>query len=301
MIASQIIMVRPSRFGFNPETSSSNVFQNDIKNNGQSIQETALAEFDKMVEILRKEGIRVLVVNDTNEPHTPDAVFPNNWITTHQNGLVCLFPMEAKNRRLERRDDLIVYLEKNYDCSRIIDYTDAESIGSFLEGTGSIVFDHQYKLAYACRSSRTDETLLKNYCDTINYRPVIFDALDQNGAPIYHTNVMMHVGENYVVICADSIPKEERVIVEATIISCRKELIDISFEQMNSFAGNLLQLKGKNGLVTILSQTAFDSLSESQKTAISSTSKLLSIPIPTIESVGGGSVRCMMAENFLQQ
>lgn len=300
MTASEIIMVRPCSFSFNPETASSNAFQKSLSAN-DNVQEKALTEFNRMVAILEQEGIVVNTYDDTPEPHTPDAVFPNNWLATHEDGTIVLFPMKAKNRRLERREDLIHDLEYRYRCSRIIDFTDAENIDVFLEGTGSIVFDHQNRIAYACRSSRTDERLLKDYCETIDYRSVIFNAHDVQGKPIYHTNVLMHVGHDYVVICPDAIQEEEQKYLLQTIRSTNKEFIPISFEQMNAFAGNMLQLKAHSGLITVLSQTAFESLNEVQKQKISESSQLIPIAIPTIETVGGGSVRCMMAEIFLER
>lgn len=300
MAASEIIMIKPCSFSFNPETASSNTFQNSSSTN-DNVQEQALIEFNRMVTILEQEGIVVNTYDDTPEPHTPDAVFPNNWLVTHEDGTIVLFPMEARNRRLERREDLINDLEYRYRYSRIIDFTDAENIDVFLEGTGSIVFDHQNRIAYACKSSRTHEQLFKDYCETIDYRSVIFNAHDAQGKSIYHTNVLMHVGHDYVVICLDAIPEEEQKNLSKTIHGTGKALITISFEQMNAFAGNMLQLQGTSGLITVLSQTAFESLSEAQKQKISESSRLVPIAIPTIECIGGGSVRCMMAEIFLKK
>lgn len=294
-------MIRPCAFGYNEDTADSNPFQNKELRNEENIQENALLEFDNMVKILRTEGIDVIVYNDKAEPHTPDSIFPNNWFSTHEDGTIVLYPMEGINRRLERREDIINDLEFFYRCQRIVDISEAEEIGTFLEGTGSIVFDHDNSIAYANKSSRTDELLFKDYCKTMGYRPVIFDAFGDAGQPIYHTNVLMNVGYNYVVICLDAIPETDRNTVEEIIRSSNKNLIPITLDQMNSFAGNMLELEGQEGLITIISQTALDSLSEEQKSLISKTSKLIPISIPTIESVGGGSVRCMMAEVFLEK
>lgn len=301
MQASKIIMIRPCSFGYNEETADSNKFQSQTTIDKDSIQNKALAEFDNMVKMLRSEGIDVIVYQDQPEPHTPDSIFPNNWFATHEDGTVVLFPMEAENRRLERREDLINDFEINYRCSRIVDFTDAESIEVYLEGTGSIVFDHDNRIAYACRSSRTDERLFKDYSQTIGYHPIFFDAFDKDGELIYHTNVLMNVGHDYIVICLEAIPESDRSTVEELLQRSKKTIIPITMEQMNSFAGNMLELIGKDGLITVLSQSAFTSLNEEQKEKINSSSKLVPIAIPTVESVGGGSVRCMMAEVFLEK
>lgn len=300
MIASKIIMVRPCNFNFNPETAFSNHFQSQQKST-EDIQSKALAEFDEMARILDSLGIEVNIYEDTLNPQTPDSIFPNNWFTTHEDGTIVLFPMEAPNRRLERREDIINELEFNYYCQRIIDFTDAENIDTFLEGTGSIVFDHKNKIAFACRSSRTDETLFRDYCESIDYTPIIFDALDQNNHPIYHTNVMMHIGLDYVVICKESIPSAQWPEVENHFLAGKKRIVPISFSQMNEFAGNMLQLKGTKGNITVLSTSAYNSLKQHQIAEIEISSKLVPISIPIIETIGGGSVRCMIAEIFLEK
>lgn len=299
MATSEIIMIRPCSFGFNDQTALSNHFQQQENRDLIDVNTLAQQEFDRMAEILRSRGITVKIYQDTSEPPTPDAIFPNNWFATHPDGTIVLFPMEAENRRLERREDIINDLELNYRCSRIIDLTDTENIGIYLEGTGSIVFDHDHQLAFACRSSRTNEKLFIDYCKTIDYTPIVFDAVDKNEKAIYHTNVLMNIGSRYVIICLDAIPSNQRQIVVDHIQSTKKELIEISTEQMGKFAGNMLELLARDGYITVLSQTAFESLSQVQKERIQISSKLITIAIPTIETIGGGSVRCMMAENLL--
>jgi hypothetical protein len=298
MATSEIIMIRPCSFSFNEDTADSNHFQN-ISTTQESIQDKALAEFNNMVDTLQNEGVKVTVFDDNPEPHTPDSIFPNNWFTTHADGTICLFPMEAPNRRLERREDLIQFLETSYRCQRIVDLTDAERIDVFLEGTGSIVFDHDNRLAFACKSSRTNEQLLSDFCETIGYSPVVFEAKDGNNNPIYHTNVMMNIGKDYVVICMESIPERQRSALDEVLCKTEKRIIAITLEQANSFAGNMLELQGKEGRITVLSQTTFNSLTIEQKADLSVSSKLVPIDINTIENTGGGSVRCMMAEIFL--
>ncbi|MCB9195306.1 MAG: amidinotransferase [Flavobacteriales bacterium] len=299
MSNSEIIMVRPCSFGFNEQTALSNHFQRQGKVESSEVNSLAQQEFDQMVNTLTSEGISVRVYQDNLEPYTPDSIFPNNWFATHPDGTIVIFPMEAENRRLERREDIINELEVNYRCQRIVDLSDAENIGVYLEGTGSIVFDHQYQLAFSCRSSRTNETLFRDYCKTIDYTPFIFDALDANRQAIYHTNVLMNIGSKYVVICLEAIPTSDRQVIINHIKITGKELIEISLDQMDRFAGNMLELKGNDGLVSVISQTAFESLSEDQKRRLENSSKLIPIAIPTIESIGGGSVRCMIAENLL--
>lgn len=294
-------MVRPCSFGFNAETASSNHFQSEPNLQTKNVQEKALLEFDKMVATLRAEGVLVTVFEDTATPHTPDSIFPNNWFSTHSEGTIAIFPMEAENRRQERREDIINHLEVNYFCQRLVDLTDAENISVFLEGTGSVVFDHENRIAYACRSTRTNEILLKDYCDTIDYSPIIFDALDENKNAIYHTNVLMNIGQDYVVICLDAVKESGKSNLVESLNQSGKVIIPISYEQMNNFAGNMLELEGKKGLITVLSNSAFNCLTDTQKEQIQSLSKLVPISINTIEQIGGGSVRCMMAEIFLQR
>jgi len=293
----QILMIRPVNFGYNQQTAESNAFQKPDADQ-QQVQTKALAEFDAFVEILRGNGVDVTIVEDTPEPHTPDSIFPNNWVSFHENGDVFLYPMQAENRRLERREDIIRQLEERFKVGHIIDLSRFEKQEQFLEGTGSMVLDRENKLAYACLSPRTDEEVLDTFCEHAGYKAVIFNAVDQNGKAIYHTNVLMAVAAKYVVICLDAIEdddKAERVI--DTISATEKEIIAISFEQMTHFAGNMLEVHNDKGeSLIVMSQAAWASLDDEQKEVLSSFSKPVYADISTIEKNGGGSVRCMMAE-----
>jgi hypothetical protein len=288
-----IMMVRPASFGFNPETAQTNAFQKQQGTNS----EKWIEEFDCMVDLLRSHEINVQVFDDTASPVKPDAIFPNNWISMHEDGTIVLYPMMAPNRRLERRDDIIDFLKKEYQVSRIIDLTNEENQGRFLEGTGSLVLDHVNRVAYACRSPRTDEKLVKKICGELTYKPVIFDAVDEKGQPIYHTNVMMMVGGKFALLCLDSIKDEmQQEIVLDSFARTEHQVIAISYEQMNRFAGNMIEVRSMNNdSVVLLSQSAFQSLLPGQVNAISAFADLLPLTIPTIESIGGGSVRCMVA------
>jgi hypothetical protein len=293
-------MIRPVAFGFNTQTAESNAFQNR-DDDQQVVQQHAVKEFDYFVKVLRDNGINVTVVNDTAEPHTPDSIFPNNWISFHENGDIILYPMQAENRRLERREDIIRQLEERFSANHIIDLSRFEAKNQFLEGTGSMVLDRVNKIAYACISPRTNAEVLKAFCDYTGYKPVTFNAYDQNGLAIYHTNVLMAVGSHFAVICLESITDiEERQAVTASLKSTQKDIIDITFGQMNRFAGNMLEVK--NGLgetLVVMSQAAFNSLTVNQKTALEQYGRLIYADIATIETNGGGSARCMMAEVHL--
>jgi hypothetical protein len=297
---SHILMIRPVNFGFNEETAGSNAFQNRnaIKN---GVNEKAQQEFDHMVDKLRQNGVEITVVDDTEEPHTPDSIFPNNWVSFHADGSIFLYPMQAENRRLERREDIIARLEDEFAVKHIIDLSRFENEDKFLEGTGSMVLDRPNKIAYACISPRTDREVLNLFCKQAGYQPVSFDAVDQHGKAIYHTNVLMCMGSNFAVICLDSIPNpHEKVMVKESLLSTQKEIIDISFEQMNQFAGNMLEVKNKNGeTLIVMSQNAYNALNELQKATLQQFGKLIYADINTIENIGGGSARCMMAEVHL--
>ncbi|MFT4203871.1 MAG: arginine deiminase-related protein [Chitinophagaceae bacterium] len=300
---SYILMVRPARFGFNAETAASNVFQGKIDIDAVEIQERAAVEFDTFVARLRAHGIHVQVVQDTDEPAKPDAVFPNNWFCTMHDGTLFLFPMFAPNRRLEKRPEIIADLQKNFHIKKVEDGSFYEKANLLLEGTGSIVFDHINRLIFACLSPRTDEMLVERFARMVGYRPVIFTAEDENGTLIYHTNVMLHIGVDYAVVCLESIRSAtERQIVMEKLSLNGKTIVDITLEQVSQYAGNMLQVNNDTGkLFTILSAQAFASLSESQKATIQSRSQLLPMDIPVIETVGGGSARCMMAEIFFSR
>jgi hypothetical protein len=297
---SHILMIRPVNFGFNEETAASNAFQNrDAAKDG--VNEKAQQEFDCMVGTLRAEGIDVTVIEDTPEPYTPDSIFPNNWVSFHADGGIFLYPMQAENRRLERREDIINQLEDCFAVKHIIDLSRFEAEDKFLEGTGSMVLDRENKIAYACLSPRTDRDVLDLFCEETGYKAISFDAVDEKGKAIYHTNVLMCVGSKFVVICLDSIPNpHERIVVKEAITSTQKEIIDISFEQMNQFAGNMLEVNNKAGeTLIVMSKNAHSALLEEQKVALKNYGKLIYADINTIESIGGGSARCMMAEVHL--
>ena len=293
-------MIRPVNFGFNEQTAGSNAFQTLAPDQG-TVQAAALAEFDAFVQVLRDNGVAVVVVEDTPEPHTPDAIFPNNWISFHENGDIFLYPMQAENRRLERREDIIRRLEEKFKVNHIIDLSRFEKQDKYLEGTGSMVLDRENRIAYACLSPRTDEEVLATFCEHAGYKPLIFNAVDSNGKAIYHTNVLMAVAEKYVVICLDAIADDEDAerVIDA-ISAAGKETIAISFEQMNQFAGNMLEVVNDKGeSLIVMSASAWHSLNEEQKEVLSSFSKPVYADLSTIEQNGGGSARCMMAEVYL--
>lgn len=297
---STILMIRPVNFVFNEQTAGSNAFQNRNAEQ-QRVQDNALQEFDRFVNLLRENGVEVIVIDDTTEPHTPDSIFPNNWVSFHNDGTVFLYPMMAENRRLERREDIITQLEDEFKVKHVIDLSHFEHENKFLEGTGSMVLDRENKIAYACLSPRTDKEVLEAFCKDSGYEPVLFHAVDQNGMDIYHTNVLMCVGSSYAVICLDSIKDEaEKQNVINALQSTQKQTVAISFEQMNHFAGNMLEVLNKSGeSLLVMSKSAWDSLNYEQKAILSSFSKPLYSDISTIENNGGGSARCMMAEVHL--
>jgi hypothetical protein len=292
-------MIRPVNFTFNSQTAINNVFQ--VASDDSHVQEKAIKEFDSIVALLRSKKIDVMVVDDTPEPHTPDSIFPNNWISFHNNGDVVFYPMFAENRRLERKPNVIDEIKSKFSVSNTIDLTAYEKKQQYLEGTGSIVLDRDKKIAYACVSPRTDENLFYEYCRVMHYEPVIFHAVDKNGAAIYHTNVMMCVADKFMVICLDSIVDEmERKKVTAAIIASGKELIDISADQMNHFAGNMLQVNDDEGKkYLVMSTQAYKSLTREQIKKLESYNEIVHSSLDTIEKNGGGSARCMMAEIHL--
>lgn len=288
-----IIMVRPANFGFNWETAESNKFQNDF--HVENAQNLAVQEFDAMVELLRGEDIDVRIFDDSFEPIKPDAIFPNNWISTHEDGRTVLYPMEAKNRRLERRTDIYDLLPLHNE-NACIDLTHYENENKFLEGTGSIIFDHSNKTAYCAISSRSNVVVFEEICKMLNYRPISFEATDLNGFQIYHTNVLLSIGENVIVFCSESVENPiERAMLLKEFENTQRLVVQVSQKQMNSFAANCLEVNDKMGNPKlIMSKTAFNSLSGEQISAIESYVKIVSVAIPTIEKIGGGSARCMM-------
>lgn len=293
-----LLMIRPARFGFNEQTAASNAFQHREAQQHNDVADKAMLEFDAFVELLRSKGVAVIVVNDTPEPHTPDAVFPNNWVSFHNNGDVFLYPMQAENRRLERREDIINQLEDTFRIKHIIDLSRFELQNKFLEGTGSMVLNRDDKIAYACLSPRTNPEVLEEFCRQAGYRPIVFRAFDQQQQAVYHTNVMMCIADRYVIICLDCITdKQERQAVVASFFQTGKDIFDISFEQMNQFAGNMLEVFNSDGeSLIVMSGSAYRSLSDRQIATIQQFSRIIKSDIPAIEQNGGGSVRCMMAE-----
>ena len=301
-----ILMVRPVNFRMNEQTAVNNYYQeaiNDVL--PETINTKAQKEFDVFLDKLRGIGVNVIVVNDRLETDTPDSIFPNNWVSFHENGDVGLYPMFAENRRLERREDILETLEKEgFLINNIIDYTSAEDEQVFLEGTGSVLLDRVNRKAYCALSPRADEDLFIEFCEDFEYTPVIFTSyqtVDGQRKPIYHTNVMMCIAETFAVICLSSIDdKKERKNVIKHLKEDGKEIIDITEKQVSSFAGNMLQVKGHHDeRFLIMSQAAYDSLTSAQIQHIEKHCKILSSSLDTIETCGGGSARCMMAEVFL--
>ena len=299
-----ILMIRPNNFGFNEETANDNHYQNKEFFESNS-NENAQKEFDNMVKNLKQNGISVHVFQDDDINYTPDSIFPNNWISFHENGDIGLYPMYAKNRRLERRPEVLEFLEEEgFGIENIVDYSGAESENKFLEGTGSIILDRENRIAYCSISNRSNEDLFIDFCEDFEFTPVLFNSYQSVGderLPIYHTNVMMCVTMSYVVICLDAIDdKKQRKNVCEFIKKSEKELINISENQVEKFAGNMLELLNDKGeSVLVMSKSAENSLSENQKNTITNYSKIISSDINTNELCGGCSARCMMAEIFL--
>ena len=296
-------MVEPIAFGYNSQTAENNYFQ--VEQKEADIQEKALAEFNNFVEKLREKGIEVITVQDTLEPHSPDSIFPNNWVSFHEDGRVALYPMFAMNRRVERRTDILESLRnEGFNIKEIDDLSSSEQNEKFLEGTGSMIFDHDYKIAYGSVSLRLDEELFRDFCDKFGFTPVVFHSFQNVGnqrLPIYHTNVMMCVAEQFVVICLDCIDDElEREKVQEVIKSTEKEVIEISENQMQQFAGNMLQVQNTEGTqFLVMSETAYKSLTQEQIDKIENYCEIIYADLSTIETNGGGSARCMLAEVFL--
>lgn len=302
-LTNRVLMVRPAAFTYNCETAKDNLYQKNDYKDDKELQKKAVIEFDTLAEKLREKTIEVLVIQDTKEPHTPDSIFPNNWFSTHKNGTLILYPMYAENRRLERTSKVLDFV-KDKEALKIIDLTENEKTGRILEGTGSMCLDRKNKIAYASLSKRTNEELFKEFCEIMDYKPVSFSGkqtVDGKKVPIYHTNVLMTIGEEYVLIFLDSIEDEkEKVRVRKSILDSGKELIEITEEQTNHFLGNALELRKKDGnKILVMSKSANDILREDQRKIIEKSAEIVYSDIPTIERYGGGSVRCMLAEFFL--
>ena len=301
-----ILMIRPINYRMNEQTAINNYYQKVLDNIlPETVNIRAQQEFDVYVEKLRNIGVNVIVVNDTNEFDTPDSIFPNNWVSFHENGDVGLYPMFAENRRLERREDILQTLEdQGFVINNIIDYTSAEEEDVFLEGTGSIVLDRVNRKAYCALSARADEDLFIEFCEDFEFTPIVFTAyqtINDTRLPIYHTNVMMCIGETFAVICLSSIDdKKERKNVLNHLKEDGKDIVDISEDQVNNFAGNMLQVRGNNdSRYLIMSQAAYNTLTKVQVQKLQKHTNILSSSLDTIEACGGGSARCMMAEVFL--
>jgi hypothetical protein len=296
---SHLLMIRPVNFGYNAETAVNNAFQ--TAGDDERTQEKALAEFEGFVRLLRDNGVDVTIFDDNPLPHTPDSIFPNNWVSFHGNGTVCLYPLFAENRRAERKESILYEIGKKFKVTRTMDFSHYEKEGLYLEGTGSMVFDRDNKMAYACLSPRTDKKILKFFCDRMGYRQLTFKAVDAHDKPIYHTNVMMCVADKYVVLCLDALPQvEEKDWIITTIERSGKEPFLISLDQMNHFAGNMLQVhNAKKEKLLIMSSQAYASLEPGQIDTLRGYNRILHSPLTTIETYGGGSARCMMAEIHL--
>ncbi|MBT4840353.1 arginine deiminase-related protein [Flavobacteriaceae bacterium] len=304
-LTNHILMIRPAQFRMNEQTAVNNYFQAQAGMTPEAVEKKAQEEFDTYVSVLREKGVQVTVVQDTLDPDTPDALFPNNWVSFHQDATVALYPMFAENRRLERREAVLEILEEDgFIIDQVMDYTAAEDSGIFLEGTGSLILDRVHKKAYCALSSRADEELFIEFCEDFEYTPVIFTAnqtVEGKRLPIYHTNVMMCLAETFAVICSDSIDdKKARKAVLNHLKEDGKEVIAISEVQMHSFAGNMLQVLGSNETpYLVMSTTAYESLQPDQLSKIRKHCEIIHADLSTIETCGGGSARCMMAEVFL--
>lgn len=300
---SQILMIRPVNFGFNTETAQSNVFQ-DSKLAVQTkdiAQENARREFEEMARQLQALGVNVRVYDDTETPYTPDSIFPNNWVSFHASGTVVLYPMQAENRRLERRQDIVDDLARQYHVAKVIDLTHFEQEGKFLEGTGSLVLDRMNRVAFATLSPRTHPDVLAEFSKQTNYRVVSFQSADGDGIPIYHTNVLMCIADTFAVVCLSAISNpDERLMVRQELEKLNKRIIDISLEQMASFAGNMLMVQTRKGQkLLVMSTQAFESLTPKQIDLLDDYATLVHFNLQMIEGNGGGSARCMMAEVHL--
>lgn len=299
-VTDRIVMVRPVQFKFNAETAVNNHYQHQDNKNLEEVQKKALDEFDNFVKQLRSKGVTVEIIDDTLDPSTPDSIFPNNWFSTHQNGKVVLYPMYAQNRRMELvkfKDRLLEIAKK--EGTQVIDYSDRAEKNIFLEGTGSIVLDRINKKAYCSLSPRSDKNLFEEFCKDVGFKPVTFTSY-QDGNKIYHTNVMMGIGENKAVICLDCITdKAERENVVKELKDGNKEIVEISLDQVKHFLGNVLEVKGKDGKrYIVISKTAYDSMTEDQIKRVEKDTEIICADVSTIEYYGGGSVRCMLGEIF---
>jgi hypothetical protein len=300
--AGAVLMVRPARFGSNPQTAATNAFQGRAPGEERDQQINVLQEFDALANTLERAGVEVLIAPDSEEPPKPDAIFPNNWVSFHRDGTVALYPMLAPNRRWERRDEILEYVARagRFHVSRTVDLTHREAEEKYLEGTGSVVLDRVNRVAYACTSPRTDLDVLGEFAQQLDYDLMTFDAVDASGTAVYHTNVLMAIGTGFAVVCAESITTpSHRAAVLGKLRATHHEIIEISQAQMARFAGNVLELAAQGSLLVALSTTALGSLLGAQRRMLESHGSLLPVSIPTVERCGGGGVRCMLAEIHL--
>ena len=302
-LTSTVMMIRPAGFESNPLTAASNTFQGKTSSTPAEQHANALREFDGLVTALSDAGIEVIVIDDMPDPPTPDAIFPNNWISMHADGRIVLYPMEAENRRTERRMDIVEQLDRSRQISELVDLSGHEANGHFLEGTGSMVLDRTNRVAYACVSSRTHLDPLGDFAQRLGYDVVAFDAVDSDGVPIYHTNVVMNVGEKLAVICDEAIPRDDqREAVLGRLRDTGHDIVSLSYAQLNAFAGNMLELRNAAGeRVIAMSAQAWQSLDSEQRAILEANGRIVTAPIDTIESSAGGSVRCMLAEVHLPE
>ncbi|MCC7534217.1 MAG: amidinotransferase [Bacteroidia bacterium] len=294
---SHLVMIRPVSFTFNEQTALNNAFQksDSINDNASNM---AVNEFNSFVKLLKDNGVEVMVFDDTEYPHTPDSVFLNNWFSTHESGDMVLYPMFAPNRRLERRPDIADAIAEDFQLTEIVDLTLYEQEERFLEGTGSMVLDRDLRICYACISPRTDKTLLQVFCNKMGYELIAFHAVDKSNQPIYHTNVVMCVGDQFLVICFECIPNPTEI--DFIRQSTGKEIIEISYNQLEHFAGNMLEVLNNSGEhLLVMSSQAYNSLTPLQITKLEKYARIIHTNLDTIETLGGGSARCMIAENFL--
>src|SRR5256885_7209453 len=295
-----VLMIRPAQFYPNPETAADNAFQRDANPDLDALTLVARNEFDAAVQTLRAAGVNVHVFEDTVEPEKPDAVFPNNWMSTHHEGRIILFPMNSALRRRERRQDIVEELRKHYRVTDVIDYSALEDEGCYLEGTGSLVLDHLKKIAYVSLSNRSNPEVIQRFADDFSYEPVTFTSIGSNGQPIYHTNVMMCIGTDFAMVGLDVIPnKAERQQVRSRLEKIGKEIVELSADQIANFAGNAIELQNKRGeKLLVLSGRAARALNREQRERLDRYAELTELEIPTIE-LGGGRARCMFASVFL--
>ena len=296
--ASKILMVRPAKFAYNEQTARNNYFQKNL--NLPNLDKKVLEEFDNFVKVLRSNKIEVVVVQDTIDPHTPDSIFPNNWFSTHSTGELILYPMFAENRRDERKPQILKTIKEHFSSHKVIDLTGWENKNRFLEGTGSLVLDHINRNAYACHSERTDEIVFEEFYSRMNFKPQLFNAYDEIGKYIYHTNVILSIGENHAVICAESInDNKRRSDIIDNLKKVKENIIEITFEQMRCFCANILEVRNSDNInCLVMSEKAKNAFTNEQIEILENHCILISAPLNLIEKIGGGSARCMIAEIF---